>query len=143
MKNPFELNEINRGIKANKNLSFEEAFMGLKMSDAEVMEDEREQINYRVLGVIVFVCLSILIGRVFYLQAFQGQTYQSLADGNKLRTQFILAPRGLLVDRYGKTIASNTPSFELVAVTADFPKDKTEFDGRLTQVASVLGIDSS
>src|SRR6185436_18013114 len=75
------------------------------------------------------------------LQAIQGNSFRALSEGNKLRTQYVLAPRGLLEDRNGKVIAGNTPSFELVAVTADFPKDKTEFDGRLTQVASVLGVD--
>jgi penicillin-binding protein 2 len=143
MKNPFEVNSFNRKIDRGKNLSFDEAFVSLNMDDAEVLEEEKEDLNYRVLGIAILVCLSVLFGRIFYLQAFQGSMYRSLAEGNKLRTQYILAPRGLLLDRYGKTIVSNQPSFELIAVTADFPKDKVEFDGRLTQVAAVLGLDAS
>src|SRR6185436_18836238 len=54
-----------------------------------------------------------------------------------------LAPRGLLLDRNEKVIAGNTPSFELVVITAELSKDKTEFDGRVTQVASILGQDAS
>ncbi len=143
MKNPFELNPINRRINLGKNLSFEEAYIGLQNEDAEVMEDERESINYRILGSVVLICLGLLFFRLFYLQGYKGPTYQALAEGNKLRTQFILAPRGLLLDRNGKTIASNMPSFELVAITADFPKDKVEFDGRLTQIAAILGQDAN
>jgi penicillin-binding protein 2 len=143
MKNPFGLNSINRRIDQSKNVAFDEVYMGLEMQDAEVLEDEREHLNYRVLGVGIFLCLSVLFGRIFYLQAFQGTGYKALAEGNKLRTQYILAPRGLFEDRNGKVIAGNMPSFELVAVTADFPKDKVEFDGRLTQVASIIGLDTA
>ncbi len=143
MKNPFAISSINRSIDRGKNLSFDEAFLGLEMEDAEVLEEDREQINYRILGVVILCCLSLLFGRILFLQAIRGHAYRVLAEGNKLRTQFVLAPRGLLQDRYGKTIASNIPNFELVAVTADFPKDKTEFDGRITQIASVLGVDTT
>ncbi len=143
MKNPFQQNAINRKIHYGKNLSFEEAYIGIQNEDAEVMEDEREEINYRLLSVAILVCLTVLFGRILFLQAYKGPEYKALAEGNKLRNQFILAPRGLLIDRHGKTIASNQPSFELVAVTADFPKDKVEFDGRLTQVAAVLALDTT
>jgi penicillin-binding protein 2 len=143
MKNPFALNSINRRIDRGKNLAFDEVYLGLDMEDAEMIEDEREQINYRALGIVIFVCLAVLFSRIFYLQAFQGSDYRLLAEGNKLRTQYTLAPRGLLLDRYGKVIAQNTPSFELVAITGDFPKDKVEFDGRITQIASILGMDST
>ncbi len=129
-------------MHAGKSLSFEEAYLGLEKEDAEIMEDDREEINYRILGTIIFICLSLLFARLFYLQGYKGTTYKALAEGNKLRTQFTLAPRGLLIDRTGKTIAGNSPSFELVAITADFPNDKTEFDGRLTQVAAILGQDT-
>ncbi len=143
MKNPFEHKSLNRRIHKGKSLSFEEAYIGIQQSEAEVMEDDREVINYRILGGIILLCLSFLFIRLFYLQGFQGSDYKALAEGNKLRTQFVLAPRGLLVDRYGKTIASNTPNFELVAVTADFTLDKTEFDGRITQLAAILGMDTN
>src|SRR6185436_3331706 len=123
MNNPFELNPIQRKINRGKSLSFEEAFMGLKTEDMDVMEDEREEINYRFLGMIIVICLGVLFARIFFLQAIQGPTFKALAEGNKLRTQFILAPRGLLLDRNEKVIAGNTPSFELVVITAELSKD--------------------
>src|SRR3989338_1881117 len=143
MKNPFVYSSTNKFLNRGKNLAFDEAFLGLEMEEAEVMDEEREQINYRVLGLIIFLCLSVLSIRILYLQGVKGSEYRALAEGNKLRTQFLLAPRGLLLDRNDKIIASNRPSFELVAITADFPKDKIEFDGRLTQIASILGVDTN
>ncbi|MBX4186666.1 MAG: penicillin-binding protein 2 [Candidatus Doudnabacteria bacterium] len=143
MKNPFERSFLRRKMPHGKNLSFEEAYMGLQMEDSEVMEDERDEINYRVLGIAIFLCLAVLGARLLFLQGVRGSTYKALAEGNKLRAQYILAPRGLLLDRYGKTIASNSPSFELVAITADLPQDKVEFDGRITQIAAILGQETS
>src|SRR5258708_35457487 len=92
MKNPFELKPfLNRKMHAGKSLSFEEAYLGLEKEDAEIMEDDREEINYRILGTIIFICLSLLFARLFYLQGYKGTTYKALAEGNKLRTQFTLA----------------------------------------------------
>lgn len=115
--------------------------MDLLNDEQEVLDDEREPLNYRVLASVLLVCLGLLFSRVTYLQVVKGAEYRALAEGNKLRVQYLLAPRGLLLDRSGEVIASNTPSFELVAVTADLPKDKVEFDGRLTQVAGILDMD--
>jgi penicillin-binding protein 2 len=139
MANPFEIKNLNsRKIKSGKSLAFEEAFMDVQTQEADVLDDERETLNYPLLSLVVFVCLFILLGRIFFLQAVKGTEYKALAEGNKLRTQLVLAPRGLLQDQYGKVIAGNLPSFELVAVTADLPKDPTEFQGKLAAVAKIL-----
>ena len=116
--------------------------MDLQNEDADVLDDERDEINYRLLGSVTILLLMVLFGRIFFLQAIKGAEYRSLAEGNKLRVQYVLAPRGLLLDRYGKTIASNVPNFELVVVTSDLPKDNTQYQTSLAQVATVVGKDA-
>src|SRR5258708_25861047 len=84
MKNTFDFKPfLNRKMHAGKSLSFEEAYLGLEKEDAEIMEDDREEINYRILGTIIFICLSLLFARLFYLQGYKGTTYKALAEGNK------------------------------------------------------------
>jgi penicillin-binding protein 2 len=141
MGDPFAIKSLKRKIKSAKKLQFEETFMDLQNEDADVLDDEREELNYRMLGTLVFICLAILFARIFYLQALHGAAYKALAEGNKLRVQYVLAPRGLLLDKYGKVIASNIPNFELTVVTSDLPKDKTEFQARLMQVSQIVGLD--
>lgn len=143
MPNPFkvETGGSSGRVKRGKNLGFDEAFLDLQMEDAEVLEDERENINYRAIAVFCLVCLLILGLRVSFLQGVKGQEYRALAEGNKLRVQYVLAPRGLIIDRTGKVIASNVPSFELGVVTADLPVDPTEFEAVTTRVAQVVGKD--
>lgn len=144
MDSPFEINNLNnRRIRSGKNLAFEEAFMDSENADADVLDDEREELNYRVLGTVAIFCLIVLFGRIFYLQAIKGTEYKALAEGNKLRVQYVLAPRGLLLDSTGKVIAGNMPNFELVVITYDLPKDQQEYRGRLDQVAQLVGKDPS
>ena len=95
MQNPFGIETKNFGkkITRGKNLGFDEAFLDLRQTEPEVLEDERESVNYRILGVVVGICLILLGVKVFALQGIDGSYYRALAEGNKLRTQAVLAPR--------------------------------------------------
>jgi penicillin-binding protein 2 len=144
MSDPFQTHDLGkRRISRRKNLSFDEAFMDLQNEETEVLDDERDHVNYRILGAIILLCLGSLFARIFFLQVVKGTEYRALAEGNKLRVQYILAPRGLLLDRTGQIIAGNTPSFELVAVPADLPKDAQAFQTNLALVAQIVGRDLS
>src|SRR5687768_2432356 len=119
MSNPFgSENQPYGKVKFSKNLGFDEAFLDTH-EDAEVLDDERDHVNYRTLAGVIFLIALALGLRVFFLQGVKGDEYRSLAEGNKLRVQHIIAPRGLLIDRHGAVIASNTPSFELDVITGD------------------------
>ena len=141
MPNPFEIEtNVSTGrVQRGKNLGFDEAFLDLQMEESEVLEDERESINYRALSVFFMLCLLALGLRVSFLQGVKGYEYRALAEGNKLRVQYVLSPRGLITDRTGKVIASNIPSFELDAVTADLPADPQVFRNLVAEVARIVG----
>lgn len=142
MSNPFHLNNLEkRQLKRGKNLQFDEAFLDLQTEDAEILDDEREVLNYRALAGLMLLVLLFLGGRIFFLQALKGAQYRALAEGNKLRVQYVLAPRGLLQDFTGKVIAGNIPSFELVVQTSDLPKDPSIFGSELNFVAQTVGVD--
>lgn len=142
MKNPFEIESQNEGqVTRGKNLGFDEAFLGLNADEPEVLEQERENINYRAMAAICLIAVLALGLRVTYLQAWKGGEYRALAEGNKLRVQYVLSPRGLITDREGKVIVANRPSFELNVVTGDLPTDPVVFEAILSQVASIVGKD--
>src|SRR3989344_7003636 len=141
MPNPFEIEtNVSAGrVQRGKNLGFDEAFLDLQMEESEVMEDERESINYRALSVFFMLCLLALGLRVSFLQGVKGYEYRALAEGNKLRVQYVLYPRGLITDRTGKVIASNIPSFELDVVTADLPVEPQAYQAVLARVSGIVG----
>src|SRR5512146_2917257 len=63
-------------------------------------------IQYVILG--VFLTLGFGLWR---LQVMSSQYYDELAQRNRIRTVPILAPRGKILDREGRIIVDNYPSF--------------------------------
>ncbi len=72
-----------------------------------------KRINTRgfLLLLFLFVVVSLFIGRLVYLQLFQGAYYRTLSDSNRIRTQMIFAPRGIIFDRNGTPLVLNSPGF--------------------------------
>lgn len=82
-------------------------------------------LNPEILSFIPLICL-ILVGgffvvRLFYLQVLRSDYYRRLSDENRLRTVVIPAPRGIIFDRNGKPLVSNSPAF---SVRDEYSKDK-------------------
>lgn len=64
----------------------------------------------------LFALVTLLLGRLFYLQVLRGDDYQRFSQDFSIREVRIPAPRGLIIDRHGKVLASNQPVLDLVAV---------------------------
>src|SRR6201987_5946406 len=62
--------------------------------------------QYIILGIFL-----ILAYRVWQLQVMQSDYYSLAAEKNRIRNVPVLAPRGKILDRYGRTIVDNYPSF--------------------------------
>jgi penicillin-binding protein 2 len=65
---------------------------------------------YRLLIIAVFAGISL---RFWQLQIVRSTTYEELARANHVRPIAEAAPRGLVLDRYGRIVAENRPSFNL------------------------------
>ena len=61
--------------------------------------------------VLIFFALGLLFVKLLATQIFQGSYYRGLADSNRLRTQIIHAPRGIIFDRFGNPLVFNTPGY--------------------------------
>src|SRR5215813_14259948 len=60
---------------------------------------------------IILVIFLILAYGLWRLQVMQSDLYAQLAEKNRIRNVPILAPRGRILDREGRTIVDNYPSF--------------------------------
>jgi penicillin-binding protein 2 len=67
------------------------------------------------------MCLSVLIGRLWYLQIVRGSFFRDRSENNRLRTIFIPSPRGVIADRHGEALVRNRPSFNIELVIEDAP----------------------
>src|SRR5580693_9365467 len=62
--------------------------------------------QYAILGILL-----VLAYGLWRLQVMQSDLYASAAERNRIRNVPILAPRGKILDREGRTIVDNYPSF--------------------------------
>jgi len=88
---------------------------------------------------VVIFFFAVIISRLWYLQIQQGDHYSKMADSNRVRYLEVAAPRGNIVDRYGREIVTNRPSFNVVWVREDNKID----DEWLKKVTRILGMDTS
>ena len=58
----------------------------------------------------VFLALG---GRLAWLQLYKGLYYGRQADGNRMRSAVIMAPRGRIMDAHGKVLADSSPGYVL------------------------------
>ncbi|MBI5875260.1 MAG: hypothetical protein HZB81_05360, partial [Deltaproteobacteria bacterium] len=61
----------------------------------------------------------LLIVRLWFLQVFEGNKFKELSENNRVRLVRETAPRGLIMDRTGKTIVENRPAFHLTITPED------------------------
>lgn len=74
-----------------------------------------------VMAVVVGVLFLVLAGRAFYLQVWRYDHYTTISDENRIQTSPIAPNRGLILDRNGKVLAENRPSFSLNIIKEQTP----------------------
>jgi len=89
---------------------------------------------------IAFLIFLLLAARVFYLQIVRGGYYGEMARENRVRAITIKAPRGIIYDRNGKKLVNNIPSFDLIAIPADVPKDQSERKREIGELAAIFNM---
>jgi penicillin-binding protein 2 len=110
----------------------------------DVSEQDQAALNAlrkRVLGagmVMVFF-IAIILLRLWFLQIHKGEEYVSKAENNRVRIREVAAPRGDILDRNGKELVTNRPSFNVVLVR----EDSNDIDGLLKRLSLVLKEDVS
>lgn len=138
MKNPFEIYTTSKPQKRKSGLDFEESAADSQSLIEDPFSGDRNIPKQIWLGLLLAVCFAVFVGRIFYLQVIKGSSFRALSENNRVRSQPILAPRGLILDRNGKSLAQNTASFNLVAVPFDLPKQG--LDNELQKLAEGLGL---
>ncbi|MEP6977217.1 MAG: penicillin-binding protein 2 [Thermoleophilia bacterium] len=77
-----------------------------------------------VLGAIAIGVFAVLFLRLWALQVLSGDQYLRTAQNNQLRTVRVAAPRGQILDRYGRALVTNKAGTGLQLWPADLPKDR-------------------
>ena len=100
----------------------------------EVMESKSRVL---LLSFIVGAAFLLLILRLWHLQILNQEDYRSMSENNRLRFVPVAASRGAIMDRNGKVLVSNRPSFSLAVI----PQEVKDKEALLTQLSSLLRLD--
>lgn len=98
--------------------------------------DRQKQFTRRalILGGGKAVLLSVLAGRLYYLQVIEAERYLTLAEDNRISFRLLPPRRGRILDRMGRPLATNRPDFRVVLV-AERAKD---VDGTLDELSTLV-----
>ena len=106
-------------------------FTKLKKIDVEELNQLKKRTDAATLVIIFFIL--IILARLWFLQIHYGSKYRELADNNRVRMLDVVAPRGTILDREGRTIITNRPSFNIIWVKEDSP-DPDEIIKKLSRI---------
>lgn len=76
-----------------------------------------------------------LLSRLYYLQFVKGEQFITEAEGNRVKVQLLIPPRGLITDRYGVPMAANHVNYRLMLES----EDKKRAAQSMKKVAALMG----
>lgn len=102
--------------------------------DLRAVQD-RLVVAQRVVGALMVV----LLVAFWYLQVLNNRYFLELAESNRIRNVPLVAPRGLLLDRGGRLLVENRPSFNILLT----PEHSEDLDSTVARLADALGMDEA
>ncbi|MFH1027077.1 MAG: penicillin-binding protein 2 [Pseudomonadota bacterium] len=100
----------------------------------EVVESKQRIL---ILSFVVGAVFFLLLMRLWHLQILRSDDYREMSENNRLRFVPVAASRGAILDRNGKVLVSNRPSFSLAVV----PQEVLDKESLLTQLSTLLALD--
>lgn len=88
-------------------------------------EDRKLQLSrINILAIIAAVFFIVLVGRLWYLQIALGDELMKASEANRIKLLRSRAPRGTVLDRKGRVLATSRPQFVVLATPDILWQDK-------------------
>lgn len=100
----------------------------------------REQKSFWWLYLCTLFVFASLISQLLNLQIKHGSFNRNLAEGNRIRSREILAPRGIIYDNTAKPLVLNDASFVLKLYPVDLPRVNSEREVYLDNLSKITQI---
>ncbi len=107
-----------------------------KMDYAELFILKRK-LNLAIIFAVL--CMTTIIIRLWFLQIYKGYEFEERAKDNRVREVRITAPRGNILDRQGRLLITNRPSFNVMWTKEDSPDP----DAIIKKLSKIFGDDIS
>ncbi len=131
-------------MKPNHEIHFEETLFDESIyQESEYLEVPTSRKAF--LLVAILSCLSglLILGRVGMLGFFKGEDYLARASANLSREINLTAPRAAILDRFGKPLAVNNPSFSLLINAGAVMNDGEKSEAILSEAAAILKVEAN
>lgn len=128
------------GLKQYVPEAGEEFEEGAQMSGEELLTEPTRRYSFWPLSILVLLCAGLLVYRLGNLQISEGLKNRSFAEGNRTRTQIIVAPRGIITDRNGTRLAENKPAYFLVIEPFGLPRNQNERKEMLRRAEEITAV---
>lgn len=89
------------------------------------------------LAAMIFTVLTIVAGRLYYLQIIRHHALAEMADRNRIRILRLPALRGLVFDRRHRPLVDTKPSFDAAIV----PEDSPDLPVTIARLQKLLGVE--
>ena len=135
---------LNRFVKkqgSEREFEIEDSIMTITEKEEAIIETPYKRKGLNILFGISVLVLLIIIGRVFYLDFYKFRYYSDISRGNRIRAIMIKAPRGKIMDKFGKVLVRNVPSVDVVIIPNKLPNDQGERGKIADEVALILGME--
>ncbi|MDQ6747302.1 MAG: penicillin-binding protein 2 [Candidatus Dormibacteraeota bacterium] len=93
-----------------------------------------------VFAAVLVAAFIFLLFNLYQLQVAQGQHFSALAEGNRVREETVVPPRGIIFDRHGKQLVVNQATFAVTVVPFDIPRAPVPRQRELEQLDRLIGI---
>lgn len=91
-----------------------------------------------IMVVFVFLIISSYIFQLMQYQVAQGDEYRQKSSKSTVNTMTIIAPRGDILDRYGRVLATSEVGYSVLIQRAFFPSEKEAQDKELLALTEIL-----
>lgn len=95
---------------------------------------EEYRLRVRIFMGLTLIILTILGGRLFYLQLIDNETYSGESRNNAVRENRVVPARGLVYDRNGILMVDNEPTYTITLIPRYFNREKIGLLASLLEV---------
>lgn len=92
--------------------------------------------RYKLFYIAIAIAMTLFVSRLWYLQIIKGSELHDFSEKNRIKQNKINAPRGLILDRNGKTLVENLLGYEAV-ISPQYMEDLSEISKRISPIINV------
>lgn len=130
-------------MRKKPEIFLEEAVLDDMARDLDALEMPLSRRAFGFVGLAIAAVVIVVVVRVFYLSVWQGNFYKIRAQINANQIIVLRAERGIIFDRFNKSMVENLPSFQLNLILAELLKNPQEREQTLEAIAKTVGLSPS